>query len=141
MEEFYVYVFMDPEKRGSYSYDGLGFCFLYEPFYIGKGKNNRIKSHMYPSNLKKQTYFYRKINKIISENREPIAIKLYENLKEKDAYDKEIYLIKKIGKSSINKGTLSNISDGGDGVTLCGKEHPNWGKHLKESTKKKYQKD
>ena len=39
--EFYVYCYMDPRKPGKYTYDGLDICFLYEPFYIGSGKNNK----------------------------------------------------------------------------------------------------
>ena len=44
--EFYVYCYMDPRKPGKYTYDGLDICFLYEPFYIGFGKEKRIKSHL-----------------------------------------------------------------------------------------------
>ena len=47
MEEFYVYIYLDPRKPGKYTYEDL--CFLYEPFYIGKGKNNRIDGHLYES--------------------------------------------------------------------------------------------
>ena len=35
----YVYAYLDPRKPGKYSYKGLNVSFLYEPFYIGKGKN------------------------------------------------------------------------------------------------------
>ena len=46
---YYLYVLLDPEKKGKFLYENLNVCFLYEPFYIGKGKNNRIKHHFYPS--------------------------------------------------------------------------------------------
>lgn len=36
MEDFYVYVYLDPRKIGIFCYDDLKFG--YEPFYIGKGK-------------------------------------------------------------------------------------------------------
>lgn len=36
MNEFYVYVYLDPRNPGKYNYDDLSFD--YEPIYIGKGK-------------------------------------------------------------------------------------------------------
>lgn len=55
--EFYVYVYIDPSKRGSYFYDGLNFSFLYEPFYIGKGQNDRIMVHLNEYRLKKRLIY------------------------------------------------------------------------------------
>jgi hypothetical protein len=135
--KYYVYVYMDPTKRGSYFYEGLDFSFLYEPFYIGKGCNSRFKNHLMPSSLDKDSFFYKKLRSLISKKINPIIEKIYLNLYEKDAYEREIFLISKIGKKTINTGPLFNISDGGDGITLKGEEHPNWGKNLKESTRKK----
>ena len=46
---YYTYVYLDTRKSGFYSYSGLNnerFVFNYEPFYIGKGKNNRFKDHL-----------------------------------------------------------------------------------------------
>ena len=44
MNNYYVYVYLDPRKQGIYKYDN--FEFNYEPFYIGKGKNNRCNRHL-----------------------------------------------------------------------------------------------
>ena len=41
---FYVYIYLDPRKRGKYIYEE--FKFNYEPFYVGKGKGDQIKSHL-----------------------------------------------------------------------------------------------
>lgn len=34
--KYYVYILFDPRKPGKFIYNS--FCFLYKPFYIGKGK-------------------------------------------------------------------------------------------------------
>lgn len=148
--KFYVYVYMDPSKRGSYYYDGLNFSFLYEPFYIGKGHNNRDIIHLKDYRLRKKSFMSNRLNKIIKSGESPIVFKLYESLTEQESFDKEILLIDKIGKRIDNKGPLVNLVNGGGGVTglihskesrkkmsLKGDKHPNWGKELKESTKKK----
>ena len=35
---YYTYIYLDPRKPGNYYYSGLTVCFLFEPFYVGKGK-------------------------------------------------------------------------------------------------------
>ena len=57
---FYVYVYLDPRKPGDYIYGE--YHFDYEPFYVGKGRYNRLYIH-----LKKNIYnphFHNKIKKI-----------------------------------------------------------------------------
>ena len=44
MNEFYVYIYLDPRKPGRYCYEEVSF--LFEPIYVGKGKNNRYKTHL-----------------------------------------------------------------------------------------------
>lgn len=147
---FYVYVYIDPSKDGSFTYDGLDFSFLYEPFYIGKGHNNRMFAHLQEYRLRKKNHLSNKINKILKLGNDPVMFKIYENLSEEEAFEKEIFLINTIGRKIKNEGPLVNIVDGGNGVTglvhtkdsrkkmsLKGDKHPNWGKNHKESTKKK----
>ena len=44
MDNFYVYVWPDISKRGQYIYGKNGeYCFLYKPFYVGKGKGPQWK--------------------------------------------------------------------------------------------------
>lgn len=147
---FYVYVYIDPRKTGRFSYAGLNFSFLCEPFYIGKGHNDRMLVHFQEYRLKNKNYISNKINNILNSGNEPIVFKIYENLTEEEAFEKEIDLINYIGRKIKNEGPLVNIVDGGSGVTglihseesrkkmsLKGENHPNWGKKLKDSTKKK----
>ena len=41
--EYYVYVYLDPRKSGKFKYAEMLFDFL--PFYVGKGKGNRLYDH------------------------------------------------------------------------------------------------
>lgn len=61
---FYVYVYLDPRKPeyrvyGNYEFD-------YEPFYVGKGCNDRAYSHLKGNRYNR--HFTNKINKFCKEN-------------------------------------------------------------------------
>ena len=76
---FYVYIFLNPLKSGNFVYGDL--IFKYEPFYIGKGKNNRINEHFRNSSLNYKSHKNATINKIINNNLTPIIIKIMTLLK------------------------------------------------------------
>lgn len=100
--EFYVYCYMDPRKPGKYTYDGLDICFLYEPFYIGKGKGGRIKKGLSckdNSDIKKN-----KINKI----KDVYYTKLYHNISQEESLSIEEEIINKI-KVFWQGGPLVNV--------------------------------
>ena len=63
---FYVYALLDPRKPGRYEYKDI--CFLYEPFYIGKGKENRCYDHFRGGSLKKNSYKNNKYEYCQKEN-------------------------------------------------------------------------
>ena len=107
---FYVYIYLDPRKPGKYTYGDC--CFLYEPFYIGKGKGNRYKDYNYRNN-----YFQNKINKIKRCGYELIIIKIEDRLNENESFILESKLIKLIGRFDLNKGPLINLTDGGEGIS------------------------
>lgn len=101
--EFYVYLLLDPRK-------------FYLPFYVGKGKGNRCSHHLrkkYGSNTIKQ----RIIDKIYSVGLKPEIMIWKNNLTEQEAYDIEIELIKRFGKICNKSGILSNLTDGGEGLS------------------------
>jgi hypothetical protein len=128
MNNYYIYIYLDPRESGRYVYEN--FSFLYKPFYIGKGKDRRLFDKRSRSKI-----FKNKINKIKKLGLEPIVFKLYENLNEEQSFKLEMKLIKEIGRKNINCGTLINLTDGGEGGSglVISNE-------LKEFRSKKYRK-
>ena len=110
--KFYVYVYLDPRKLGKYYYDGLDFCFLYEPFYVGKGTGYRFRKHL--SEKKENTTNNFKFNKIQKIRREtglePFIIKILENSNNEDCLILESKIIS-ILKIKSEGGILTNISN------------------------------
>lgn len=118
---YYIYIYLDPRKHGQYEYDD--YCFLYKPFYVGKGKNKRYKKF---DNRNK--YFRNKINKIKKYRLESIVIKLFDNISEEQSFRIEKQLIQEIGRIDLNHGPLVNMTDGGEGSS--GFHHSNKSKNL-----------
>lgn len=88
------------------------------PIYIGRGKDNRAYNHLklcYRTD-KKHLYFYNKLRKLI-ENKENIEIKIIkENLSFNESKYIEEILIEFCGRKDLRKGTLYNLTDGGEGA-------------------------
>jgi hypothetical protein len=98
------------------------------PYYIGKGKGERI----YSSN--------RTINLPKDKSR---IIYLKQNITEEEAFKHEIYMISIFGRKDLGTGILYNMTNGGEGVSglirseetrkkisdgISGKNHPMYGK-------------
>lgn len=111
---FYIYVYLNPLIKGEFIYDE--YKFEYEPFYVGKGKNRRYKEHLYEQYLKKENTKNNIIKEILSNNQNPIIIKLHENLTELESFKLERLIIKKIGNIIYNNGPLTNLTVGGEGA-------------------------
>lgn len=96
-----------------------------EPFYVGKGCNNRWKEIR-----GRNSHFTNIINKI------PCAVNiLHDNLEEQVAFGLEVYYIW-LYRDEIGYD-LCNINDGGEGQSLFGELNGFYGKkHTKESIKK-----
>lgn len=124
MKEFYVYIYLDPRKPGSFRYNDLEFNF--EPFYVGKGTKNRAHSGIRDKN---KSLKVSKIRSILKSENFPIIIKLYEDITNNESFAKEIETILKIGRIDNKTGPLTNMTDGGTGGT--GLKHKNsWKKIL-----------
>jgi hypothetical protein len=80
------------------------------PFYIGKGKNDRAKTHLWGTSKSNNPRKDKKILEIRASGYEPIIQYLYENLTQDDAYLKEEHLISQHGRIGFEKyGILVNI--------------------------------
>lgn len=110
MNDYYVYVYLDPLKPGIFKYDDLEFNF--EPFYIGKGTKGRCFSGVRD---KKPSRKVKRINSIIKNGEFPIIIKIIEGISNKESQEKEKIAISKIGREDENKGPLTNMTSGGEG--------------------------
>ncbi len=76
------------------------------PFYVGKGNKNRC---LHKSNRSKWW------NNIVNKYGYYIEIKEI-NLNEDECFQKEVYWINYFGRKELNKGTLVNLTNGGEGV-------------------------
>lgn len=80
------------------------------PFYIGKGKNDRAKTHLWGTSKSNNPRKDKKISEIRAAGYEPIIQYLYENLTQDDAYAKEENLISQHGRIGFEEhGILVNI--------------------------------
>lgn len=130
---YYIYVYLDTRKKGSYSFGN--FHFEYEPFYVGKGVNERYLTHLKIANRSrkgKSNLIITKIKSILNDGFEPTILKIIENLTRENYDSYEKLMIKLIGKYCDGLGPLLNTTNGGDGgITWVG-EHHNKGKKLEE---------
>lgn len=99
MDIFYVYCYFDGET----------------PIYIGKGSRGRIREHLASSSLdSSDTFFSRKLRKILREDRQPTYRKLLQGLLEEEAFYYERFFIAAIGRRVDGTGPLCNMTWGGD---------------------------
>jgi len=92
MNEFYTYAYLREDRT---------------PYYIGKGKGNRIYSTQ------------RSYNQPKDKTR---IIFLKQNLTEEEAFKHEIYMIAVFGRKDLGTGILRNKTDGGEGVSNLSEE-------------------
>lgn len=102
---FYVYVYLDPRKPGTFAHGE--FCFPFEPIYVGKGTRTRA---YYLSN--RNNILSGKIKKFGA----PVVFFAGRKLPESEAFELEKKLIEIIGRMDLCSGTLCNLTDGGEGL-------------------------
>ena len=130
---YYIYVYLDPRKMGSFVFEKM--TFEYEPFYVGKGKGTRYLDHLRIAKGDRKgkiNLVVAKIKSILNDGYEPVILKVYDGLTNENYNQYEIDTIKTIGRLSDNTGTLLNITEGGDGgITWVG-DHHNKNKRIEE---------
>lgn len=101
---YYVYVLIDPRND--------------QPFYVGKGKGDRVLQHYYNWSSDKMVnpHKFKKIQKLKKLGYGPKYEIVFENSDVNLVYEEERKLIEKWGRSRYDKGgILTNISPGGIG--------------------------
>lgn len=86
-----------------------------DPFYIGKGKDDRWRCHERHARADTKSHKSAIIRGIHARGFEVIKAKIHEGLTEAIAHNYEVALIAAIGRG--DDGPLVNRTDGGDGVT------------------------
>jgi hypothetical protein len=94
------------------------------PFYVGMGKETRHLDHIRyaqraidtNAQRNKLSHKLNKIIKLLTEDRLPDIRIEYSGLTVEEARIKEQELIKKYGRADLGLGTLTNLTNGGDGV-------------------------
>jgi hypothetical protein len=99
MEDFYTYIYYDPSRNN-------------EPIYVGKGYADRAWDHF---TRKHRHPFVQRLQYMRKNNIFPV-IGIYAGLEEEFAHLLEMELIAKFGRKDLGKGTLLNLTDGGEGV-------------------------
>lgn len=114
-KEYYCYVLMDPRKPGPFVYEGIEF--EYEPFYVGKGKGERVFNHAKEARQDTGAGNRHKLNKIrkIWSSGNKVRVRLSDNRgTEKQALRMEQKLIAAIGRHELGTGPLTNLTAGGE---------------------------
>lgn len=126
------------------------------PFYVGKGKSNRHLAHLQearkPSTKDTNKLKINTIKKMLNEGKEPKIVFVDKNMDEDSAFELEEFLISEIGRIDLKTGTLTNLSNGGEGAAgqsrdMSGENNPNyknrgelspmWGRKHTDETKLK----
>lgn len=109
MKDYCLYVYLDPRKPGKFTYKDISF--LFEPFYVGKGRPSRPWDHVKESTVwqsKRNTLKQNKIRKIIGTGTLPF-IDILDYGEEDYILEKETAFIWQIGRLITNTGPLVNI--------------------------------
>src|SRR5690606_6146942 len=100
------------------------------PFYVGKGKEKRAFFHLREALFStKSSHKINTIRKIFKNEEIPIIEFYKENLSHEESCEIEMELIKKFGRADLKEGTLTNLTNGGEGS--YGRKHKHSPKTIK----------
>ena len=121
---FYVYFLRRPDKPDQFEPEKS------QPFYIGKGHNERFKEHRRlatllsgkPGRKPLRIGIIHKLWRLGLDFEEDIAFK---DLTEQEAFEIEQDAINAYGRRDNNTGCLTNLTNGGEGISgyICTDEH------------------
>lgn len=100
--QYYTYVYKDPSRINCKGFP--------EEIYVGKGTGRRSRVHLIRTD---KHPFVQRLQLMKTNNISPI-IEIIDALDEQHAYFMEECLIQCIGRKNLGKGTLLNLTDGGD---------------------------
>jgi hypothetical protein len=98
--DFYTYIYRDPTRDN-------------EPIYVGKGKGSRSKVHLRRTD---KHPFVQRLQYLAKQNVKP-SIEVISAIDEKHSFFLEECLIDIIGRKDLGKGSLLNLTNGGDGAS------------------------
>ncbi len=114
---FYIYLYRDP-RRGK----------TRRPIYVGKGSTKRRRADQHWKQGANNPILRGTLSKIKRAGLEPIIEIIAWFDYEADAFRLEMALIKKYGRKNLGTGSLTNLTDGGEGII---------GATLSETTRKR----
>jgi hypothetical protein len=122
---YYVYLYLDTRHPARYENEfryvlpsGRVVVLSHRPMYAGKGKGERLYAHLQEtSSYRADSHKVRVLRKLEELGLEPIIISAKSLFDEATAFALEIDLIAGIGRHGLKTGPLTNLTDGGDGVS------------------------
>jgi len=125
---YYNYFYLNPLKQGKYQYNDLPLCFLYEPFYVGKGVNDRYLQHFKECEKSSKSLKCKYINylkTIYSINYLKSFVIRLPFVSEERAFQNERIYINQIGLLKDGSGCLVNQKDKGRRMKISRKSWKN----------------
>jgi hypothetical protein len=102
---------LNPLKPGLWEFEDK--VFLFRPFYVGRGVDDRKNNHTLPSKLRAQSHKNATILKIQKFGMKPIIEEVFSGLDYNTSENIEIKMIKHFGRRDLGAGVLTNLTDGG----------------------------